>query len=131
MKANKNASRAILNGSENCVLCSFRKWALLAHIHKHIMGARFTEHKQGPYFVEKPEFLRHTLIFIGLTYYRHEAIQKQRLSVKNTDKIKILRKKMTKVQIICNILLQSASKPIWRVQNERSVVLNDWPYLEV
>ena len=50
-----------------------QNWALLAHIHLHILGASFTKLRQGPYFVEKPEFLRHALISIGPTYYIDEA----------------------------------------------------------
>ncbi|MHC4242870.1 MAG: hypothetical protein ACYSU4_10730, partial [Planctomycetota bacterium] len=45
-----------------------QNWALLAHIHLHLLGASFTKLKQGPYLVEKPEFLRHALILIDLVY---------------------------------------------------------------
>jgi len=52
-----------------------QNWALLAHIHLHLLGASFTKLKQGLYFVQKPEFLRHALIFIGFMYYRHKVIK--------------------------------------------------------
>ena len=52
-----------------------QNWALLAHIHLHLLGASFTKLKQGPYLVEKPESLRHALIFIGFTYYKHKVIK--------------------------------------------------------
>ena len=38
------------------------KWALLAHIHKHLMGARFTEHKQGSFYRKAKIHEIHTIV---------------------------------------------------------------------
>ena len=44
--------RAIRLKKRRTIRLTIDKWALLAHTQLHFMGARFTEHKQGPFLSE-------------------------------------------------------------------------------